>query len=77
MKFINLFLIIGGLFSLAAAPQKLRYKNILLRDFRTVKNNQVINFNIGTAACAIGCTEGVVPLKNPFSSNNNSPCHKE
>ena len=31
---------------------KLRYRNILLRDFRTVKNGRVINFNIGTAAHA-------------------------
>ena len=31
---------------------KIRYKNILLRDFRTVKDGQVINFNIGTAAHA-------------------------
>ena len=30
--------------------RKLRYKNILLRDFRTVKDGQVVNFNIGTAA---------------------------
>ena len=29
---------------------ELRYKNILLRDFRTVKDGRVINFNIGTAA---------------------------
>lgn len=29
---------------------KIRYKNILLRDFRTVKDGRVINFNIGTAA---------------------------
>ena len=29
---------------------ELRYKNILLRDFRTVKDGVVINFNIGTAA---------------------------
>ena len=28
----------------------MRYHNILVRDFRTVKNNQVINFNIGTTA---------------------------
>ena len=29
-------------------------KNILLRDFRTVKNGEVVNFNIGTAAHAPG-----------------------
>ena len=29
-------------------------KHILLRDFRTVKNGEVINFNIGTAAHAPG-----------------------
>ena len=34
------------------AEKKLRYRNILLRDFRTVKDGQVINFNIGTAAHA-------------------------
>lgn len=28
------------------------YKNILLRDFRTVKDGQVVNYNIGTAAHA-------------------------
>ncbi len=32
------------------ADIKLRYKNILLRDFRTVKDGEIINFNIGTAA---------------------------
>ncbi len=31
---------------------KLRYRNILLRDFRTVKDGRVINFNIGTTAHA-------------------------
>ena len=29
---------------------KLRYNNILVRDFRTVKDGKVINFNIGTTA---------------------------
>ena len=52
IKFFSLLAVIPGIFSLAGAQQKLRYKNILLRDFRTVKNGQVINFNIGTAAHA-------------------------
>ena len=32
--------------------KRLRFRNILLRDFRTVKDGEVVNFNIGTAAHA-------------------------
>ena len=32
--------------------ENLRFRNILLRDFRTVKDGRVVNFNIGTAAHA-------------------------
>ena len=34
----------------ARKPGKPRYRHILLRDFRTVKDGMVINYNIGTAA---------------------------
>lgn len=34
--------------------KKLRYANILLRDFRTLKNGEVVNYNIGTTAHAPG-----------------------
>ena len=37
-------------FSFSAGAQELKYKNILLRDFRTVWKGEVISFNIGTAA---------------------------
>ena len=31
-----------------------KYRNIILRDFRTLKNGRVVNYNIGTAAHAPG-----------------------
>ncbi len=56
IKNVFLFLLLAGTFFPANAAEKnsggmeLRYKNILLRDFRSVKSGQVVNFNIGTAA---------------------------
>ena len=43
----------GGLSAFALAPAagaEPRWRHVLVRDFRTVKNGQVVNFNIGTAA---------------------------
>ena len=36
--------------ALAVHAQELRYRNVLVRDFRTVWQGEVINYNIGTAA---------------------------
>ena len=38
------------LFSFCAHAKEPRYRNILVRDFRTVWQDEVINYNIGTAA---------------------------
>ena len=39
-------------YSMKSNGENLRFRNILLRDFRTVKDGRVVNFNIGTAAHA-------------------------
>ena len=48
--FLILGLLASLLFSFCAHAKEPRYRNILVRDFRTVWHGEVINYNIGTAA---------------------------
>ena len=57
------------------ADIKLRYKNILLRDFRTVKDGEIINFNIGTAAhgpATLAVLKKYLPQEVKISSKESS-----